>query len=121
MIRQSLTDNARHAFIFVSAGQGVGFQRRTRTGRGSVRRGPTMAPAMWLRLVRQGSVFSAYSSSTGATWTLLSSATISMSTNAYVGLAITSDVPQPGHNRQLHRPGDRIVNATFALVRWRRR
>jgi regulation of enolase protein 1 (concanavalin A-like superfamily) len=94
MIREALTDNARHAFMFVSGGQGLAFQRRTKTGRASVQTTAAgMAAPVWLRLVRQGNVFNAYSSPTGATWTLLGSARFGMNTNVYVGLAVTSHVP----------------------------
>ena len=93
MIRESLTDNSRHAFMLVSAGQGLAFQSRTRTGRTSAQvAGAPVAAPVWLRLVRQGSVFTGYSSSTGTAWTQVATATISMSTNAYVGLAVTSHV-----------------------------
>ncbi len=79
MIRESLLDNARHAFMFVSAGQGTAFQRRTKAGRASVQTtGAAIAAPVWLRLVRQGSIFSAYSSATGTSWTLVGSASINM-------------------------------------------
>ena len=93
MIRESLTDDARHAFMYVSAGNGLGFQQRTRTGHtSSETAGAATSAPVWLRLVRQGNVFSAYSSPTGATWTLVDSATVSMNAQAYVGLAVTSHV-----------------------------
>ena len=93
MIRESLTDDARHAFMYVSPGNGLGFQRRTRTGHtSSETAGAATSAPVWLRLVRQGNVFSAYSSPTGATWTLVDSATVSMNAQTYVGLAVTSHV-----------------------------
>jgi regulation of enolase protein 1 (concanavalin A-like superfamily) len=94
MIRESLDADARHAFMLVSGAQGLAFQWRSRTGRrsGEVSGAVVTAPT-WVRLVRQGDVFSAYSSPTGAAWTLVGSATVSMNTNAYVGLAVTSHDP----------------------------
>ena len=94
MIRESLTDTARHAFMFVSAGQGVGFVRRTRAGRPSTQTSAAaVAAPVWLRLVRKGNLFTAYSSDTGASWTQLGSDTISMAADVYVGLAVTSHQP----------------------------
>jgi regulation of enolase protein 1 (concanavalin A-like superfamily) len=92
MIRGSLAPDAEHAFIFVSAGQGLAFQRRTRDTREVVRvDGPAAQAPVWLRLVRQGNVFSAYSSSTGGEWTLVSSTRINMDPGGYIGLAVTSN------------------------------
>jgi regulation of enolase protein 1 (concanavalin A-like superfamily) len=94
MIRESLADDAQHAFMFVSAGQGLAFQRRTKDGRASVQvSGPSAAPPVWLRLVRKGNIFTAYSSSTGAAWTLVGSARVNMNARTYIGLAVTSHVP----------------------------
>ena len=93
MVRESLTDDARHAFMYVSAGNGLKFQQRTKTGQASSETaGAATSAPVWLRVVRQGNVFSAYSSSTGTTWTQVGSATITMNDNAYVGLAVTSHV-----------------------------
>ena len=94
MIRESLLDNSRDAFMFVSAGQGTAFQRRTKAGRVSVQtNGAATAAPVWLRLLRQGSIFSAYSSATGTNWTLIGSASITMNAATYVGLAVTSHAP----------------------------
>jgi regulation of enolase protein 1 (concanavalin A-like superfamily) len=94
MIRGSLTDNAKHAFILVSAQEGLAFQWRSKTSRTSAQvSGAAAAPPVWVRLVRQRNLFSAYSSPTGAAWTFIGSATINMSSNAYVGLAVTSHDP----------------------------
>ena len=44
----------------------------------------------WVRLVREGSLFSAYQSQDGSSWTLLGTDTIVMPATVYVGLAVTS-------------------------------
>ncbi len=46
----------------------------------------------WLKITRSGNSFSAYHSVNGTTWTLYTSATVSMSTAALAGLAVTSGV-----------------------------
>jgi regulation of enolase protein 1 (concanavalin A-like superfamily) len=93
MIRESLSADARHAFVYASPGNGVGFLRRTQGRNSTDSAGATTAPPVWLRLVRQGATFSAYSSPNGNTWTLIGTDTVSMAADAYAGLAVTSNVP----------------------------
>jgi regulation of enolase protein 1 (concanavalin A-like superfamily) len=66
-------------------------QRRTSTGGDTTRTasGSGDAPA-WLRLVREGSSFTAYRSTDGRSWTTIATATISMPATVYVGLAVAS-------------------------------
>lgn len=54
---------------------------------------PVTAVPVWLKLVRSGSVFTAYGSSDGTTWTTISSSTIAMGSTIYVGLADCSRNP----------------------------
>ena len=44
----------------------------------------------WVRLVREGNLFSAYRSTNGTSWSLLGTDTINMASTVYVGLAVTS-------------------------------
>ena len=48
------------------------------------------APNNWVKLVRNGTLVSGYYSSDGVTWTPKSSATVSMTSDVLVGLAVTS-------------------------------
>ena len=91
MIRQSLSPDAAHAFMLVSAGKGIAFQRRDVAGQESVNTsgGAGTAPA-WVRLVRSGDSFSAYVSADGAAWRLVGTDTIPMGQQVYAGLAVTS-------------------------------
>jgi regulation of enolase protein 1 (concanavalin A-like superfamily) len=93
MIRESLAANARNAFLFVTPGSGRAFQSRSKTG-GSTTRGTTSAGTapVWLRLVREGSQFTGYVSANGTSWTAAGSATISMTSSAYIGLVVGSRV-----------------------------
>jgi len=93
MIRESLASNARNAFVFVTPGGERAFQRRSSTG-GSTSRtsGASGTAPVWLRLVRQGTRFTGYLSANGTSWTTTGSATISMGSSAYVGLAVSSRV-----------------------------
>jgi regulation of enolase protein 1 (concanavalin A-like superfamily) len=105
MIRESLAGGARHAFMTISATQGLAFQHRTATSSPTGHTGgPSAAAPYWVRLVRAGSTFTGYASNTGTNWTQVGSATISMAANVQVGLAVTS------HNAQA------LTTATFSNV-----
>ena len=93
MMRESLAANARHAFMFVTPGKGLAFQRRSTTGGDSTHTtgGSGMAPA-WVKLTREGSVFSAFRSSDGSNWSLVGTDTIAMGSTIYVGVAVSSHV-----------------------------
>ncbi len=92
MIRSSLAANAANGFAFVSAGRGVDFRRRANDGgMTSNTNGPSVAAPYWVRLVREGTAVSAYSSGNGSSWSLISSGTIALGDTAYVGIATTSD------------------------------
>jgi regulation of enolase protein 1 (concanavalin A-like superfamily) len=91
MMRDSLDAASSQAFMLVSAGKGLAFQRRTVTGGESTNTsgGAGTAPR-WVRLVRSGSSFSAYVSTNGTTWTLVGTDTIGMGSTIYVGVAVGS-------------------------------
>jgi regulation of enolase protein 1 (concanavalin A-like superfamily) len=91
MIRESLSANARNAFMLVSPEESSGFQARTTTGGSTTwTSGGSLLAPVWLRLVRQGNQFTGYLSTNGTSWTTTGSATISMAAGVYVGLAVTS-------------------------------
>jgi regulation of enolase protein 1 (concanavalin A-like superfamily) len=94
MIRETLASNARNAMALSSIGNGTTFQDRINPGALAVfTSGPANAPPMWVRLVRSANQFTGYASSDGVTWTTIATATISMSSTVYVGLAVTSHDP----------------------------
>ena len=91
MIRETLDAGSAHALMLVSAGKGVAFQRRETTDGGSVSTSGSLSAApRWVKLTRSGSIFSAYESPDGTTWTLVGTDSIPMATTVYVGLAVTS-------------------------------
>jgi endonuclease/exonuclease/phosphatase family metal-dependent hydrolase len=93
MMRESLNANARQAFMLVSPGKGLAFQRRTATGSASTSTsgGAGTAPG-YVKLTRTGSTIRAYKSSNGSTWTLVGSDTIAMAQKIYVGVGVSSHV-----------------------------
>jgi phosphatidylserine/phosphatidylglycerophosphate/cardiolipin synthase-like enzyme len=105
MIRETLAAGSKHASMFVTPGKGLAFQRRAATGGVTTSTSGSAGTApYWVAMVRSGTTFSAYISTTGSSWTLVGSQTISMGATVYVGLALTS-----------HRDGT-LATATFTNV-----
>ena len=92
MIRETLATGSSNAFVPITPQNGVVFQARATTGGPSanISNGPIVAAPYWVRLVRAGNTFSAYASADGATWASLGQTAISMASQVYVGLAVTS-------------------------------
>ncbi len=90
MIRESLAANAKHAFTAATAANGMVFQRRSSTAGSSSSTKSSGSTPYWVRLSRSGDTFSSAISSNGTSWTTIGTATISMATQVYVGLAVTS-------------------------------
>jgi regulation of enolase protein 1 (concanavalin A-like superfamily) len=91
MIRETQNAGSAHAFMLVSAGKGVAFQRRDVTDGTSVSTAGSASTAPhWVRLTRSGNTFTAYESSDGTSWMQVGTDTIPMAQMVYVGLAVTS-------------------------------
>jgi regulation of enolase protein 1 (concanavalin A-like superfamily) len=91
MIRETLAAGSAHAFMLVSPGKGLAFQRRPVANGDSVNTPGSLNTApRWVKLTRTGNVFNAYESGDGANWTLVGTETIPMGSTVYVGLAVTS-------------------------------
>jgi hypothetical protein len=97
MIRESLDPNSPHAMVVVTPSNGVAFQYRTTLNGTSTNVQQTgLTAPYWVRITRTGSTFKAECSANGVTWTsvgtdaTLSSTTITMAANVYIGIALTS-------------------------------
>ncbi|HEV2708507.1 MAG TPA: S8 family serine peptidase, partial [Pyrinomonadaceae bacterium] len=90
MIRESLTNNSRHASMFLTPGMGTAFQWRDTPGGYSGHVGSGGAAPVWVKLTRAGNSFSGYASADGVNWTLVGTAAIGMASTVYVGMAVTS-------------------------------
>jgi regulation of enolase protein 1 (concanavalin A-like superfamily) len=91
MIRATTAANSPHAFMLVSTGRGLAFQRRTATGGLSTHTtGGTGTAPRWVRLQRNGTLITAEMSVDGTSWTTVGSDTFSMPADVLVGLAATS-------------------------------
>ena len=93
MIRASLSPTSAHAFMLVSPGKGVAFQRRPSDGAvsASTSGSQTSAPR-WVRITRNGPTVYAFESADGTSWMLVGSSTVALGATAYVGLAVSSHV-----------------------------
>ena len=109
MIRENFYADSRFAMVDVQSTIGTEFVRRTSTGGGTNATGASGTAPRWVRLARTNNTFYAYSSANGSTWAQIgSSVTISMATNAYVGLVVCS-----GHNGKLNTSTVDNVTSSF--------
>ena len=107
MMRDGLAAGAAHATMFLSPTtvKGSAYQRRPNAnGSTLTTAGPAGNPPYWLKVVRLGTTFTAYTSLDGTGWTPVASDTIVMGNVITVGLAVTS-----------HRNGT-LAAATFTGV-----
>jgi len=93
MIRESLGADSVHAMMVVTPASGVSFQRRNATGDTSASdtTGGITAP-YWVKIERDlAGNFTAYHSANGTAWEMQGTPdNISMGSNVYIGLALTS-------------------------------
>jgi RHS repeat-associated protein len=92
MIRETLTDNAKHVTTAVTKSNGIIFLRRTMINSNSPYTvGSLLAAPYWIKLKRVGNNFSGFQSPDGITWTQVGTTiTNSMNSSVYIGLAVTS-------------------------------
>ena len=94
MIREALTPTSTHATVVVTPDNGASFQRRPTAGAASANTDTTgLAAPHWVKVTRTGNTFTAQESADGVTWvdiTPTTPVTITMATDVYIGLALTS-------------------------------
>jgi RHS repeat-associated protein len=92
MIRETLNGNSTNVYTELSSSQ-VYFSNRASSGGSTTRSsGPSATLPYWVKAARSGSTFSGYASSDGVNWVQVSSSqTITMATNIYIGLAVSSN------------------------------
>ena len=96
MIRQDLTNGAANACEVLNPTAGGRFKYRLTPGGtlGNIAGGGM--PPYWVRVVRNGSTFTGYTSPDGSVWTQRGTTTITMSGTTYIGLVQCSGTNTPG-------------------------
>jgi hypothetical protein len=92
MIRENLTSGSRNVFMGITPTGTYRRFYRDRTSASTYVRssGNAVLPNAWVRLVRAGNKITAYRSNDGAKWTAVDTRTITMASNIYIGLAVSS-------------------------------
>src|SRR6185437_15948964 len=89
MIRESRAAGSTYAAVEVTPAEGVSLQDRTLTNSSALSTlGPFAKAPYWVRVVRAGNTFSGYSSADGVTWKLIGTATITMASQVFMGMAV---------------------------------
>ncbi len=106
MIRETLSERSKNVSIFLISGKGNAFQFRTKPGANTVSTAVPPGIFDWLKLVREGSTFTGYISTSGdqEIWTKIGSVSLDMSTHVRIGLAVSS------------RDNRILANAAFSTV-----
>ena len=91
MFRESFDAGARYTFMTATAQGGSAFQRRTDTNAitGNTD-GPPLDAPHWVKLVRNGDLFTGYVSMDGQDWKRVDSITIPLGKTIYAGLAVSA-------------------------------
>jgi hypothetical protein len=89
MWRETTAAGAAHVILDLRPTGDIEFMSRATTG-GDTSYIAGATQVTWLKLTRSGSNISGYVSTNGTTWALVGTATVTMATNALVGLAVTS-------------------------------
>jgi regulation of enolase protein 1 (concanavalin A-like superfamily) len=99
MIRETTNANSIYTMAFLSpvtatTTNGVAVQQRVSTGgtTSSIKSVPGLQAPYWVRLARTGNSFVGSCSADGINWTGLTTNTITMATNVYIGLPVCSVV-----------------------------
>lgn len=91
MMRETLDPGARHCLVdWLPQGIVESLCRNATAGATTAFWNTNVTTEPWLRLQRQGSLFTGYYSLDGVHWTQTTSQTVSMAASIYVGLAVTS-------------------------------
>jgi regulation of enolase protein 1 (concanavalin A-like superfamily) len=105
MVRETLASGSTMANINVTPANGVTWVDRTATnGSASGSRTAGLVAPYWIRVVRNGSTFTGYFSPDGVNWTQQGTVSISVASNVYIGLVVSS------------RSNSQLCTATFDNV-----
>ncbi|OHA89224.1 MAG: hypothetical protein A3C70_00020 [Candidatus Zambryskibacteria bacterium RIFCSPHIGHO2_02_FULL_43_14] len=90
MIRENLTAGSRNVALLVSPSNGLTFQQRAEAAEISNYNSVVGTAPIWLKLKRIDDSFVAYTSNDGISWSQAGSLILTLNTNVYIGLVVTS-------------------------------
>ena len=91
MFREGLGAGDKYATVVLTAGGASAYQwRPSQNAAGRNTDGPTMNLPYWIKLVRNGDLFSGYLSPDGVAWRRIDAISVPMARKIYVGLAVSS-------------------------------
>jgi hypothetical protein len=91
MIRETLAEDSKHVSLFGTAAEGLLFNFRPGTGERTFDTTDAQFDMpYWLKLVRNGKIFTGYVSTNGETWRIVDRVALDMATDVYVGFAVCS-------------------------------
>jgi hypothetical protein len=90
MIRSSSAANASDVLLALSPVDGANFVTRSSAGAATADKVVATSGQPWLKLVRSGNTFTAYTSTNGLSWNLVGSATVDMTGTLMIGLELSS-------------------------------
>ncbi|WP_212004731.1 T9SS type A sorting domain-containing protein [Chitinophaga sp. HK235] len=92
MIRETTGADSKHVYVTITPNFGVNMEYRATTGSytSNVQGTASTPTPYWVKLVRAGDQFTAYSSPNGISWSVVSSTTITMNAAVRIGLAVTN-------------------------------
>lgn len=122
MARSNLETNGLFAATFSASAQvGSFFESRTASSGAPARQTivggyPANYPWQWLRLRRSGSTFTGFASRDGQAWVQLGSTSVTMPSQIYVGLSLSSQTAATGATAKFRDYGATVSTATTTFV-----
>lgn len=90
MVRETVNTGATEAYGGDQGGGSIFYWRTTTGGSVNAQGGPNVSLPYWFMLIRNGNIFTFYSAPDGVNWTQINSQTVTMATNVYIGMAVSS-------------------------------
>jgi fibronectin type 3 domain-containing protein len=90
MFRSTSAANSPFVMVVQTPGSGVNLMWRDASGNLNFQTAATVLDPAWVKLVRNGNVFTGYDSTDGINWTTIGSVTIALPASGLIGLAVSS-------------------------------
>ena len=91
MVRETLNAGSTLAYGGDQGSTSMFYWRTTTGGSVNAQSGASFTLPYWFMLIRSGNTFTYYTAPDGVNWTQINSQSVTMATNVYIGLAVSSD------------------------------